>query len=176
MRTFIDTCVVNFMLDFGEQIHDGAEPHRELSEQDCLDIDALQRIAVLGQRAGIQMAISPHTYFEIQQTRDKNRLSDLDQWFQELWDYWRHIVVSDHDLPTFVEADDERVRVLGSENLAVLPDISDRVLLCDALAYRCDLFCTRDRSTIVKHRERLRELPLEIVTPAEWWRRLGPYA
>ena len=24
-RVFLDTCVVNFMLEFGEQIHDGAD-------------------------------------------------------------------------------------------------------------------------------------------------------
>ena len=176
MRIFVDTCIANFMLDFGEQIHDGAEPPPGLSENDCLDIDALQRIAVLGQRGGIQMAISPHTYFEIQKTRDKSRLSDLDYWFQELWDYWRSVVVADDGLPTFVEAESERVRALGFECIAVLPDISDRVLLCDALAYRCDLFCTRDRNTIVKHREKPRKLPLELVTSAEWRRRLEPYA
>ena len=176
MRTFIDTCVVNFMLDFGEQIHDGAECPQGFSEQDALDVAALRRVLALGQRSGIQMAISPHTYFEIQRTRDARRLSDLDHWFKELWQYWRSIVNSDDGLPTFVQAEDQRVRILGSEYISVLPDISDRVLLCDALTYQCDLFCTRDRRTIVKHRDNLNELPLEIVTPSEWWHRLEPYA
>jgi hypothetical protein len=42
--------------------------------------------------------------------------------------------------------------------------------------YRCDLFCTRDFRTILKHRGDLSGLPVQIVTPAEWWKRVEPYA
>jgi len=122
------------------------------------------------------MAVSPYTYSEIAATRDSARLSQLDSWFQELWQYWRSVVGSDEDLPTFIEADELRVRMLTSGYLSVLPDIADRVLRCDALAYRCDLFCTRDWTTILKHRGDLIELPFEIVTPAEWWDRVRPFA
>ena len=175
-RVFLDTCTVNFILDYGAQIHDGATHPPNTCERDALDISALQLIFNHGQRMQWQLAISPHTYFEICNTRDTERLSALDFWFQELWQYWRSTIEYNDDLPTFVEAEDERVRFLGSGYFAVLPDVSDRVLLCDALVYRCDLFCTRDRSTIVKHREEFNGLPLEIVTPVEWWQRIKPYA
>jgi hypothetical protein len=94
---------------------------------------------------------------------------------QELWQYWRSVVASDDALPSFIEADELRVRTLTSGYLSVLPDVADRVLVCDALVYRCDLFCTRDWTTILKHRDDLAGLPIGIVTPSEWTR-VQPYA
>jgi hypothetical protein len=141
-RVFLDTCVVNFMLDYGPQIHDGASlPPVGLRE--AADIEALRDIFLTGQRAMWQLAISPYTYAEISQTRDQERLGALHGWFQELWQYWRSTIEENNDLPSFIEAEDVRVRTLVSEYLSCLPDVADRVLLCDALVYRCDP-CTRD--------------------------------
>jgi hypothetical protein len=174
-RVFLDTCVVNFTLDFGEQVHDGvAVP--DVRPRDGADIEALRNLFLVGQRAMWQLAISPHTYFEIARTPDNARRSKLDLWFQELWQYWRSTIESNNDLPTFIEAEEVRVRTLASGYLACLPDIGDRVLLCDAIVYRCDLFCTRDLSTILKHRSELAGLPVKIVTPSEWWDRIRPHA
>ena len=64
-RVFLDTCVVNFMLDYGEQIHDGAPVPVDASERMVRDIEALYNIMLVGQRAMWQLAISPHTYREI---------------------------------------------------------------------------------------------------------------
>lgn len=174
-RVFLDTCVVNFMLDFGEQIHDGATLP-SLPLEDATDIEALRNLFLTGQRAMWQLAISPHTYFEITQTREETRRSKLDLWFQELWQYWRSTIESNNDLPTFIDAEELRVRTLSSGYLTCLPDVGDRVLLCDAIVYRCDLFCTRDKSTILRHRTELTGLPVKIVSPAEWWARIKPHA
>ena len=122
------------------------------------------------------MAVSPHTYSEIAATRDQSKLSHLDLRFQELWQYWRSVIESNDELPSFIEADELRVRTLTSGYLCVLPDVADRVLLCDALVYRCDLFCTRDWRTILKHRDELAGLPIRIVSPSEWWAQVLPYA
>lgn len=175
-RVFLDTSVVNFILDHGEQIHDGVAHTQNVSDRDICDIDALRILFALGQRAAWQLAVSPHTYFEINRTRCMEHRLTLDHWFQDLWQYWRSVIDRNDDLPTFIEAEDERVRLLGSACFSVLPDVSDRVLLCDALVYRCDLFCTRDYNTIVKHRRELGVLPLQIVTPSEWWQKIEPYA
>ena len=43
-RVFLDTCVVNFILDYGEQIHDGAAHAQNTSERDAHDIDALRML------------------------------------------------------------------------------------------------------------------------------------
>jgi len=174
-RVFLDTCVVNFMLEFGEQIHDGSNLPL-VSPREAADIEALRDLWIVGQRTMWQLAISPYTYSEIARTQDHERLGGLHLWFQELWQYWRSTIEKNNDLPSFIEAEDVRVRTLISEHLSCLPDVADRVLICDAIVYRCDLFCTRDWTTILKHRAELSGLPLEIVTPAEWWGKVRPYA
>jgi hypothetical protein len=174
-RVFLDTCVVNFMLDYGPQVYDGA-PLPPVGPREAADIEALRDICLVGQRAMWQLAISPYTYSEIARTRDRQRLGGLHQWFQELWQYWRSTIEENNDLPSFIEGEDVRVRALSSEYLSCLPDAADRVLICDALVYRCELFCTRDWTTILKHRSALSGLPLEIVTPVEWWAKVRPYA
>jgi hypothetical protein len=82
-RVFLDTCVVNFMLDFGAQIHDGESPP-PVPPREAADIDALRNLFKVGQRAMWQLAVSPYTYSEIARTRDKGRLGHLHLWFQEL--------------------------------------------------------------------------------------------
>jgi len=175
-RIFLDTCVVNFMLDYGEQIHDGTPIPVDTSDHIARDIEAMYNIMFVGQRAMWQLAISRHTYQEIVATRDGGRRHQLESWFEDLWQYWLGIIHENDDLPNFVEAEDVRVRLLGSGILDVLPDIADRVLVCDAVVYRCDVFCTQDRATILKHRDSLKGLPLSVVTPAEWWAQIRPYA
>ncbi len=175
-RVFLDTCVVNFILDFGVQIHDGVGAPADIKERDAADINALYNLFLVGQRAMWQLAISPHTYVEIARTRHINGHSKLNLWLQELWKSWRSTISSNNGLPSFIEAEDLRVQILESGFLDTLPDLEDRVLLCDAIVYHCDLFCTRDWSSILKHRLELTGLPIQIVTPSEWWSRIRPYA
>ena len=79
-------------------------------------------------------------------------------------------------MPTLFEAEHIRVNMLANDTLDVLPDLFDKVLICDAVVYNCDLFCTRDWTTILRHRAELSGLPIEIVSPVEWWARIQPYA
>lgn len=122
------------------------------------------------------VAISPHTYYEVIRTNDPHRRKQLTIWFNELWLYWRECLATDNNLPSFIEAENLRVRLMSINELEILPDLSDRVLISDAVCYRCDLFCTRDWSTLLKHRDELKGLEIEIVTPSEWWERIRPYA
>ena len=175
-RIFLDTCVVNFMLDYGEQIFDGTEPPTRANERVIRDIEALYNIMLVGNRAMWQLAISTHTYQEIVATRDNQRRNQLRNWFEDLWQYWRSVIHENDNLPSFIEAEHSRIPLLASGSLDALLDIADRVLVCDAIVYRCELFCTRDWTTVLKHRADLRGLPLSIVTPVEWWSRIQPYA
>ena len=124
-RVFLDTCVVNFMLDYGPTIHDGAGIP-SVGMREAADIEALRDIFLVGQRAMWQLAISPYTYSEIARTRDQARLGDLHLWFQELWQYWRSTMEQENDLPSFIEAEDIRVSTLVSDYLSCLPDVADR--------------------------------------------------
>lgn len=103
------------MLDHGGAIHDGDTPSPDLDARDVQDIDALRNVFLTGQRAGWQLAVSPFTYSEIARTKDPVRLSSLHMWFQELWQYWRSVVESDPNMPTFIEADEARIADIGKD-------------------------------------------------------------
>lgn len=172
-RVLLDTNVVNFTLDWGEAIFDGGELPDYLPEQDMADILTLRDIFLTGQRAYWQIAISPKTYHEIQATLDRDRRVFLQNWFDELWIYWRGFFeegdLSDH------HADSLCRRLVHSQFLAAIPQPSDRELIAHAIAYGCDGFCTRDRRTIVRHRHKMNGVPLRILTPTEWWAVIAGY-
>jgi len=174
-RAFLDTSVVNFILEFGEQIHDGADNPPGLSKYQSNDIDALYNIFLTGRRADWQLAISPFTYYEIANTTDPGKRRSLSSWFVEIWDHWVGIIENNDDLPTLIEAEKTRTALLSSDALVDLPDINDRILIVDALVYRCDCFCTRDWTTILSKRDKLKSIGIPILTPSEWWDRIRPF-
>lgn len=175
-RAFLDTNTLNFILDNGEYIFDAITPPGSLTKRQHQDIDALHNIFLTGRRASWQLAISPFTYKEVISTQNTKQQYYLKNWFQEVWHYWLGILEKANDLPSFIEAEHERIKLLSSGVLDVLPDIEDRILMCDAIVYRCDCFCTRDWKTLLKHRNYLKSLPIKIITPTEWWRLIEPYA
>ncbi len=122
-----------------------------------------------------QLAISPFTYKEVMETKDLSKKYYLENWFSEVWSYWVETIKRNNDLPSFIEAETMRIQLLSSELFDVLPDIDDRILICDAIVYKCDCFCTRDWKTILKKREYLKCLPIKIITPSEWWQLIKPY-
>ena len=176
-RIFLDTCVINFILDYAAQIHDGAEVPDGTTERSARDIAALRNIFQVGERAHWQLAVSLHTYQEVLGTVNPRRQRNLDRWFRDVWQYWLDIIDENNDLPTFIQAEHMRVDLLASKTLDALPDLADRVLICDAVVYKCDLFCTRDWTTILRHRPQVvGRLPFDIVSPVEWWTRIQPYS
>ena len=175
-RIFLDTSVVNFILEYAEQIHDGADNPPGLGQRKVQDIDALYNIFLTGRRADWQLAVSPFTYYEIAHTADPTKQRELARWFVEPWDHWVGIVEDDDSLPTFVEGERIRASILTGHALDVLPDMNDRILLVDALVYRCDCFCTRDWTTILSNRDKLDQVRTLIATPSELWARIRPYA
>jgi hypothetical protein len=172
-RALLDTNIVNFTLDWGEAIFDGGHIPENLPPQDLDDILALRDIFLTGKRAMWQLAISPLTYREIQATVDHRRRQALIRWFNELWVYWRDIF-KDCDLSDD-HAELTARRLCPSGFLTWLPGEVDRILVSHAIAYGCDVFCTRDRNTILRHRARAKGIPVHFHSPAEWWSVLSPY-
>ena len=175
-RVFLDTCVVNLILDYGEQIHDSLAIPRDVSARVASDVEALRALFMVGQRASWQLAISPCTYKEVTETRHAERRRELERWFFEVWQYWQVFLESSPDIPNLADAEEIRLRLSASGALASLPDDNDRNLVCDAVVYRCDAFCTRDWRTILKFRQELASLPCRIVTPTEWWSAVRPWS
>lgn len=172
-RVFLDTSVVNFILDFGEQIHENLAPPDSANERVQRDIAALRDIFFVGTRAQWQLVVSARTWKEIWQTRDTERRQELDFWLNELWQYWQD---TQDALGEHLDPNESACSGMVLRTLDCLPDRSDRELLIDAIGYRCDLFCTRDWKTILKHRPVLNGLPITIVSPTEWWDCIQPYA
>jgi hypothetical protein len=141
-----------------------------------MDVDAFRNIFLTGQRATWEIAISPFTYSEIIHTRHLQKLHDLTNWFEDVWSYWFNILQEDNNLPSPLVAEKLQREIFSSRVLDVFPDPADRKLLCDAIIYRCDFFCTRDWKTILKYRDRLHSSPINIISPKEWWNRISPYA
>ena len=79
-NVFLDTTVVNFILDYGEQIQDGVPISDDITDRVRRDIEALRDIWLTGQRAAWRLTISPTTIAEVQRTRDERRLQDLLGW------------------------------------------------------------------------------------------------
>lgn len=175
-RVFLDTSALNFVLEHGESIFDRVpvDDHATLRVKN--DIEAFSNIFQTGQRANWQLAISPFTYREVLNTTDFSHRAHLQSWFHDVWAYWLGIIEEDDDLPTFIEAENTKISLITSGVLDVLPDSEDRFLICDAIAYRCDCFCTRDWKTILKHRDSLTDIPLKILSPTEWWKTIALYA
>lgn len=175
-RTFLDTNVINFILDFGPQIFDNEDIPEGIDQVEINDLKSIRLIFQTGQKASWQLAISPLTFGEIIATNNPVRRIFLERWFFEIWNYWREIVDISGNLPDFQTAENIRVELLASPNLREFPDIHDRLLICDAIVYNCDAFCTRDLSTIIRYRETLKEYPIRIITPSEWGNLIQPWA
>jgi hypothetical protein len=173
-RVLFDTNLVNLTLDCGEFIFDGGEMPPSTPESAMDDVKALRDIFSTGQRASWQLAISPLTYEEIAATPDKGRRAELMRWFNELWLYWRELFEANE--LSDEHADSVARQLVGLECLSAFRQRSDRILMAHAIAYSCDAFCTRDRKTILRHREKIRGVPLRFLSPTEWWQELAPYA
>ena len=167
-NVFLDTSVVNFILDFGEQIHDGVAVPDNVSPWVCRDIEALTGIWLIGQRAHLRLTISPGTIDEIERTRDSRKIQALWGWASELWIYSEECKATDQSKEKYLFGP----TVMAA--LEVLPDAGDRHLIREAIKADCDAFCTRDWRTILRHREQLRAVPITFLSPHEWWRAMSP--
>jgi len=175
-RAFLDTCSVNFILDNGEYIFENIKIDDNISERIKNDIEAFKNIFITGRRASWQLAVSPLTYTEIIKTNNPERKRYLEIWFNEVYNYWLEILNISNDLPSFVDAEKIKTDLLSSGRLDKIPGTIDRLLICDAVVYRCDFFCTRDYKTILKFRNDLRFLNIDFISPSEWWSKIEPYA
>ncbi|WEK02156.1 MAG: hypothetical protein P0Y59_10905 [Candidatus Sphingomonas phytovorans] len=165
-RIFLDTNVVNLMVKQRASVFEQEPIPDTLEREAAIDTEALMHITSMAFRGGWAMVVSAKTIEEISQTVD-------DVVREDLLDYAFEVVHSDPE-DTAYAADLGR-RVADSPLIAALPDRNDRELLGNAIAFGCDVFCTRDHRTIVRKRDLLPKLPLRILTPREWWFHVKPW-
>lgn len=171
-RVFLDTNIVDCLVKWGPCIFERVEPPSPLDGTLRNDIESLMHIFLIGSRANWDIVTSDKTLDELSQTQNEKLRG-------ELLDYGFDLVA--YCDGNFGRGDERYARDLArrlrdSHFLAPLRDISDRDLIAHAIAFECDVFCTRDRRSIHRKRDSLQALPLKILTPSEWWQHIRPWA
>lgn len=166
-RIFLDTSVINFIVDHSDCIFNGDEISESINDRTYDDICAMMRIFHYADHNAIEMIISKTTFQEINATADPEKKERLKTYCNELWQYFNSLIEDDFTVPGVEVKYYEEY--LFDKGLGQLSDPNDRKLIIEALFYKCDIFCTRDWKTILKHRQLLKQkVPLEILTPIEW--------
>jgi hypothetical protein len=131
------------------------------------DIETLMHVFTVSARASWDILASGKTLEEIRETQNPSTRDDL-------LDYAIDLVPRQTEDSAFAM---RLGRLLvDAPFTAALADLPDRELIGNAIGFRCDVFCTCDRNSIVRKRERLRPLPIRIMTPREWWAHIKPWA
>jgi hypothetical protein len=168
-RIFLDTSVINVLVKHCTHIFHREPIPLNFDQTLAVDIEALMHVFYVGARADWDLLGSEKTLSELSSTKDGTLRDDL-------LEYALGFVNQGVDDEDSKFAADFGRRLVDAPFVEALPDLADRELIGNAIGYGCDAFCTRDRATIVKRRGRLRQIPLRIVTPAEWWAHVKPWA
>jgi hypothetical protein len=166
-RIFLDTNVVNLLVKHSEHVFEKVPVPIHIERTCVLNIEALMHVFTVGAQASWDILASSKTLDEIANTRDV-RVREA------LLDYAVQLVAPQDEDSAYAASLGRRL--VDAPFTSVLPDPADRELIGNAIGFGCDVFCTCDRRTIVQKRERLRQLPLRILTPAEWWAHIKPWA
>lgn len=169
-RIFLDTSVINLIVEYSEVLFDGIALDESLSDRKYNDLVGLRQIFHYANHNAIEMVVSKTTFAEIRATKDDMKRKQLETYCSEISQYFRYLVEGDFSIPD-VQAKYVQEYLTG-RGLNKLIDPNDRSLIVEALFYKCDVFCTRDWRTILSKRKALLNvLPLQILTPIEWLER-----
>jgi hypothetical protein len=179
-RLLLDTCILNVLQDEGGYIWEGELPN-SVDESDVgPELRALRWIFQVNERAMFQFVVSPLTIGELAAIRDFAHRESRVRWALDVLDTWQI---------TVWETQDETVRQRRTlspelseleEHLREIPDLRrnpyDRLLLLETRMANCDAFLTTDVRTIMRHKDRLKELGIHVLLPSEFWDLLKPWA
>ncbi|MBL0948297.1 hypothetical protein [Brevundimonas sp.] len=159
--------MLNLLVRYSSTVFEQAPLSMPVDETRANDVEALMHIFQVGQRMGWPIYASEKSLYELDQTPDADQRAELLAYGTQLVD------PEGEDVPF---ANDLGRRLIDAPFTASLPDPADRELIGNAIGLDCDVFCTCDRRTIVKKRDQLRQLPIRILTPPEWWSQVKPWA
>lgn len=168
-KVFLDTNVINTLAKHCECILDHTPIPIDIDTTLAADIESLMHIFYVGVRANWDIMGSKKTLDELSRTKNAILRGDL-------LEYALGLVNQDREDENHRFADDFGRRLIDAPFVDALPNLSDRELIGNAIGLGCDAFCTRDRATIVRKRDLLRQISLRIMTPEEWWAHIKPWA
>lgn len=166
-RIFLDTNIINLLVKHSEQVFEQAPIPANLDHTCARDTEALMHVFHVGARANWDILASRKSLDEISRTPNPDIRDDL-------LDY-AVLLVGPPDEDSSFAASFGR-RLVDAPFVSALPDPADRELIGNAIGFSCDVFCTSDQRTIIRKRDFLRQLPLRIMTPVEWWAHVKPWA
>jgi hypothetical protein len=168
-KVYLDTNVINVLVKHSAHVFEQQPIPVSLEPILALDIEALMHVFFVGARVNWSILGSQKTIDELSRTRD-GVLRD------NLLEYGLEIADQNPDNEDCRFAADFGRRMIDAPFVAALPDVADRELIGNAIALGCDAFCTCDRATIVSKRGLLKQVTMRILTPAEWWAHIKPWA
>ena len=183
-RILLDTCILNLIYDEGGYLFDGEVP-ADGQDNATADLRALRAIFAVNQRATFELLVSPLSIAEVSNIQDFSDRERRVRWLLDVLDHW--LLVLDERSARIADGGTVRHRFkLSPElqafeaSLMAIPDLRrdpfDRLLLVQYRMGNCDAFLTTDRLTIWRHRDALSALGVQVLTPAEYWSLLSPWA
>ena len=171
-RVFLDSSTLQTLRNYGSFIWENepiAEGDRILRIPGGIeDLEALQSLFLVNQRAGFEFAVSENSLVEADRKGDPGHM----QWVYDVLDHWLACVAESGGSSNESELLGQR---LDSPAFGYL-GAGDRLLIKDAVTLRCDAFLTMERRLPKNAPHLLKELGLRVLTPVQHWALLGPYA
>ena len=87
-RVFLDTSVINFIVEHSDSIFNGSDIDEKSDDSAFDDIRAMARIYNYAGHNAIEMIISKTTFDEIAATTDSIKGQKLERYCTELWSYF----------------------------------------------------------------------------------------
>ena len=166
-RIYLDTSTLQKLYDFGGEIFEGEpfEPVGRAARVQGLadEIDALRKIFLVNQRAMFEFVVTEASLREVE-ARNRPQFS---QWVYDVLDTW-WIQSEGEDPPTpGTTLDHFRFGMIS---------LKDRLLLQDALDWRCDGFMTMERRLPTAAAFIERYTGLRVLRPTMYWGLLSRWA
>jgi hypothetical protein len=166
-RIYLDTSTLQNVFDYGELIWEG-EPFEPVGRAVNVpglaeELDALRMIFLVNQRANFEFVVTEASLREVE-GRNRPRYT---QWVYDVLDTW--LVQSEGEEPPLPEPkfEDRRFGMIS---------VKDRLLLQDALTWRCDAFMTMERRLPTANMFIERETGLRVMRPSTYWSLLDRWA
>ena len=135
-----------------------------------IEIEALQKIFFVNQRAPFEFALSRNSFSEVVERGDHRYF----QWVCDVGDYWETILDSYGTSSARMEST-TKISFADDSSLGYLSE-KDRILLRDALQLECEAFLTVDRRLLKNSAHLNKKLGLRLLAPSEYWDVLKPWA
>lgn len=183
-RIFLDTNILQYLLDFGEYIF---EHYRESEEYFQTqkgkikkgsrlhnEIEALHNFFIGIFRAHFEFALSSAVYKEVSAREDKRFV----QWFHDVWDHWETVVSEYKHGEAFSEkAEQNYKKAVHDNSLLGSLSLKDREIVLAAIRFDCDALLTVDRFANDQNKKMyvFKNYGLMILAPVELMELIKPY-